>query len=197
MDKKDNPNKHKSPEIFTSLDLELNQNPEGAKIIQIGAVVGNIYTGEILERLSVFINPHEELLPFIIQLTKITQEDVDNGVTLEEAYGLLRDMHKRHSSFCNPITWGGGDSAELLAQLKKENPSFRDWCFGRRWIDTKTLYVTWRIANNKPPVGGLSKAMRNLGLQFKGHAHDATWDAENTFYTYVKLVKMMKSINQG
>src|SRR5665213_3459183 len=106
----------KQREIFTSLDLEMNQ-PSG-KIIQIGAVTGNIYTGEILERLSVFVNPKEELAPFIIELTKIKQEDVDSGLTLEEGYRLLQEMHVSHSAFCNPITWGGGDSVELVEQLK-------------------------------------------------------------------------------
>jgi inhibitor of KinA sporulation pathway (predicted exonuclease) len=178
-------------EIFTALDLELNQ-PSG-KIIQIGAVTGNIYTGEILERLSVYVNPKEEIATFITELTKIKQEDVDSGLTLEEAYRLLEEMHKSHQAFCNPITWGGGDSVELINQLKQENPSFQGWCFGRRWIDTKTLYVTWRLANQKPPTGGLSRAMANLGLQFRGQAHNAIWDAENTFYTYCKIVEIMKS----
>ena len=96
-------------EIFTSLDLEMN-NKEGKKIIQIGAVVGNITTGEILETLSIIVNPKEQLTDFIIGLTGITQNDVDNGVTLEEAYLKLKEMHLRHKSFINCITWGGGDS---------------------------------------------------------------------------------------
>jgi len=183
--------KYKQVEVFTALDLELNQPSN--KIIQIGAVTGNIYTGQILERLSVFVNPNEELNPSIIQLTKIKQNDVDSGLTLEEGYGLLQEMHESYKAFCNPVTWGGGDSAEILNQLKQENPNFQGWCFGRRWIDTKTLYVTWRLANQKPPTGGLSRAMTNLGLQFKGQAHNALWDAENTFYTYCKIIKMMES----
>jgi inhibitor of KinA sporulation pathway (predicted exonuclease) len=182
--------KNKSPELFTCIDLELNQPSN--KIIQIGAVVGNIYTGEVLERLSIFINPKEPLNPEITKLTKICQENVDHGFTLELGYNVLKKMHERNKSFCNPITWGGGDSIEILNQLKLENPKFQGWCFGRRWIDTKTLYVTWRLANQKPPTGGLSRAMANLGLSFQGQAHNALWDAENTFYTYCKLIKMMK-----
>ncbi len=187
-------NYHKSIEVFTALDLEMNK-PSG-KIIQIGAVTGNIYTGEVLERLSVFINPNEEIDPFITQLTKIKQDDINSGSTLEEGYRLLQKMHEKHKAFCNPITWGGGDSAEIINQLKKENPDFQGWCFGRRWIDTKTLYITWRIASQKPPKGGLSRAMANLGLQFKGQAHNAVWDAENTFYAYCKIVEMMKQFKE-
>jgi inhibitor of KinA sporulation pathway (predicted exonuclease) len=187
-------NKVKEPiKIFTSLDLELNQNKEtGPKIIQIGATVGDLSTGEILEKLSVFVNPNQILEPFIIELTKIKQQHVDNGVTLLEAYNKLKEMHRRHKSFVNTITWGGGDSQDLFRQLKEENPNFQDWCFGRRWIDAKTLYVSWRLANQQPPKGGLSRAMANLGLQFKGCAHRADDDAENTFYAYKKLVELFK-----
>ena len=68
-------------EIFTSLDLEMNQ--PSRKIISIGVVVGNIRTGNILEKLNVFVNPREKLITRIKDLTKITQEDVDSGYTLE------------------------------------------------------------------------------------------------------------------
>jgi DNA polymerase III alpha subunit (gram-positive type) len=178
--------------IFTSLDLELNQNPNGEKIIQVGAVVGDISTGEILERLSVFINPNETLEPFIIKLTKITQEQVDNGVTLEEAYNQLKSMHKRHKSFVNFIQWGHGDSQALLKQLKKENQNFEGWCGGRRDIDVKTLYVSWRLANESFPTGGLSRAMSNVKLQFKGQAHNALWDSENTFNMFRRMLELYK-----
>src|ERR1700688_4220861 len=97
-----------SIEIFTSLDLEMNQPSQ--KIISIGATIGNIKTGEILDKLHVFVNPNEELNPFIVELTKIKQSDVDSAGTLEEAYLQLKEMHEKHKSFCNPIVWGGGVS---------------------------------------------------------------------------------------
>jgi inhibitor of KinA sporulation pathway (predicted exonuclease) len=105
-------------EIFTALDLEMNQ-PSG-KIIQIGACVGNIVTGEILETLSLFVNPEELLSPFIVGLTGIKQQDVDTGLSLEEAYSKLKEFHIKHKSFMNPITWGGGDSQEILRQLREK-----------------------------------------------------------------------------
>ena len=79
-------------EIFTALDLEMNQPSK--KIIQIGACVGNISTGQIFEKLSVFVNPQERISSYITNLTKITQEDVDCGFTLEEAYRKLQKIMK-------------------------------------------------------------------------------------------------------
>lgn len=178
-------------EIFTSLDLEMNQ-PSGS-IVSIGAVIGNINTGQILDKLHVYVNPGEHLNPGITQLTKITQRDVDNGLSLEEAYLRLKRMHENYFSFVNCIVWGGGDSHELLKQLKEKNPNFTDWCFGRRWIDTKTLYISWRLANGKAIQGGLARSMTKAGLKFQGQKHNALDDAENTFRMYVKLLCLLKN----
>lgn len=191
-------------EIFTSLDLEMNQ--PSRKIIQVGAVVGNINTGQILERFSVFVNPKEKIAPSITELTKITQKDVDNGLTLEEAYYQLKAIHEKHDSFVNPITWGGGDSQEIFNQLVdrsfldrlfvrinlKHRPE-KDWCFGRRWIDTKTIFVSSRFANGKPIQGGLAKSLLKVGLRFNGQKHNALHDAENTFNMYRKLLDLLRN----
>lgn len=183
-------NVQKPIEIFTSLDLEMNQ-PSG-KIISIGAVVGNITTGQIFDKLHVFINPHEHINPFITNLTKITQEDVDSGLTLEEAYHKLKKMHENYGAFLNAICWGGGDSQELIKQLKQENPHFEGWCFGRRWIDVKTLFISYRLANLHQIQGGLARSMTKFGLSFQGQKHNARDDAENTFRFYCKLLQYLK-----
>lgn len=177
-------------EIFTSLDLEMNQ--PSRSIIQIGAVIGNVTTGQILDKISIFINPHERIANHIVELTKITQEEVDNGLELEEAYEKLKKMHEKYYSFINCITWGGGDSQELLNQLKKENPGFDGWCFGRRWIDAKTLFISWRLANSQPIQGGLARSMLKVGLRFNGQKHNAMDDAENTFHMYRRMLCFLK-----
>jgi DNA polymerase III alpha subunit (gram-positive type) len=62
-------------ELLVSMDLELNQ--PSRRIIQIGAVIGNIRTGEIVSRFDSKVSPNEELSPAIVRLTKIEQEEVD------------------------------------------------------------------------------------------------------------------------
>lgn len=177
-------------EIFTSLDLEFNQ-PSG-KIIQIGACVGNIVTGQVFDKLSVFVNPHEHLNPFITELTKIKDSDVRNAGTVEEGYRKLQRMHENYSAFINPLTWGGGDSQFLKEQLIAENPHFDGWCFGRRWIDVKTLFISWRFANAQPIQGGLARSMVKVGLAFNGQKHDAKDDAINTFHMYRAMLAKLK-----
>ena len=175
-----------------SLDLEMNQ-PSGT-IIQVGAVVGNLASGEILEEVSCFINPHETLSEYIIKLTNIKQHQVDCGVSLQEGYKVLQQLHTKYKCFRNSLCWGGGDSQELKQQLNY--PDDEMFLFGRRWIDAKTLYVSLRFASNQKHQAGLSKAMARLGLQFQGKKHNATVDAKNTFLIYKELLRRFKCSKQ-
>ncbi|PCI45854.1 MAG: hypothetical protein COB41_00250 [Proteobacteria bacterium] len=166
-----------------SLDLEFNQPSES--IIQIGAVVGNLSTGDILEELQIEINAKETLAPFIIKLTGISQDEVDNGETLLEGYNKLKDMFIRHDCFRNCLTWGGGDSQLLRSQLDLDDEMF---LFGRRWIDAKTLFVSHCFANDIKHQSGLAKSLTRVGLAFKGSKHNAKDDALNTFIIYRRLL---------
>lgn len=174
--------------IVTVIDLEMNM-PSG-KIIQIGAVRGLTETGQITDKLNIYVNPGEPIGPYITKLTGITDDDVVNACSLEEAYIQLCEFHK--GAFINCMTWGGGDAHHLKKQLNPEIFKQYPWPFGRRWIDAKTLYVAYRDANNKKVAGGLAKAMTKFGLRFDGRIHDALDDARNTFRIYIELIKRFK-----
>ena len=176
--------------LLVALDLEMNQ-PSGS-IIQIGAVMGNVETGEILSSFETKVNAREELSPAIIALTKIKQAEVDRAPPLIDAY---RDLSLWLAGYAehrvlNPVTWGGGDTETLRVQLGLELES---WAFGRRWVDAKTLYVAWRMAQGKEIAGGLAKSMTKLGLAFDGQKHNARDDAKNTFRMYRALLQQFQN----
>ena len=168
------------------LDLELNQ--PSRTIIQLGYVIGNVNTGDIMESVSRFIQVDEDVSERIQKLTGISQNDVDGGVTLADAYDEMLTLHGRYSCFINPVTWGGDDAGLLREQL----PKGAQWVFGRRWIDVKTIFIGYQVANKRPFLGGLSRSMRRLGLTFDGRTHDAVHDAVNTFRVLIKLLEMMR-----
>jgi inhibitor of KinA sporulation pathway (predicted exonuclease) len=197
-------NVERSPYIYTSLDLELN-NPE-YEIIQIGAMIGDIRTGEIFEKLSVIIHTSNKLceiddpkkgLTNIVQLTGITQEMVDKGISLEEGYKQLDKIHSRiyngFRPFRNCMTWGGGDSSHLKSELEKRGIKFSEkegpgmFCFGRRWIDIKSIFQFYQMAKGDKTRSGLAKSLRRFGMNFKGQKHDALDDAINTFLLACRL----------
>ena len=179
---------------ITCLDLELNQ-PSG-KIIQIGAVVGDTTNGDVIDRYRAYVDPGEPLQEFIITLTGITEQDIKTkGTDLLTAYKGLKEIHLRHDSFIYPLTWGGGDSAELLEQLPHDDSV--QWPFGRRWIDAKTIHVSKMIAEGKVLSGGLGTSMRSYNLKFQGRKHDALDDAENTWRIYYHMIYLMRHKNYG
>jgi len=171
------------------LDLELNQ--PSTKIIQVGYVIAN--PNEWLIKRSIYVNPHEKLDPRIIDLTGITQEQVDFGFELSDAYQeICRDVVS-FGCFINPVTWGGGDSEHLKKELGKGD----EFIFGRRWIDAKTLFVAWALANGKPPMGGLSSSLKKFRLKFEGKRHDALDDAYNTMRIFWELLKYFEPSRTG
>jgi inhibitor of KinA sporulation pathway (predicted exonuclease) len=176
-------------ELLVSIDLEMNQPSK--KIIQIGAVLGNVRTSELLSRFDVKVNPFETLDPRIVQLTGIKQCEVDAAGTLTQAYEQLNTWLAPHAEdrTLNPLTWGGGDSETLREQLGLQDER---WLFGRRWIDVKTIFVAWRMVQSKDIQGGLAKAMTKVGLAIHGRKHNATDDAANTFRMYCALLARFK-----
>ena len=169
-----------------SLDLELNQDPSsGPKIIEIGACVGDIFTGEVIESYSAFVNPQQKLLSIIVKLTSITQEQVDAGGTLAEAYLGMEALARKHDCLSIPIVWGAGDGYALRQEL----PAHIEWAFGKRELDVKAVFQAYQMAFNQKVQAGLAKAMTRLGLVFKGKKHRAVDDAINTFIIYCALLK--------
>lgn len=180
--------------LIVALDLEMNQ-PSG-RIIQIGAVIGDVRTGEILSRFDAKVNPLEELDPRIAKLTGISAEVVAAAAPLAAAGEAFKEWLDpfAETRTLNPLTWGGGDTETLREQLGCQDER---WHFGRRWIDVKTLYAAWRMAQGKDISGGLAKAMTKLKLAFQGRKHDALDDALNTFRMYRALLAEFRAQAPG
>ena len=170
--------------IVAAIDLEMNKPSN--KIIQIGLHIGDLLTGEAKISCSWNINPNEPIDPFITQLTGIRDIDVVAGFTLEQAYKDMCGHLAQYKPFMNPLTWGGGDAELLRNQLGLTDERF---VFGRRWIDVKTLYQSWRFSQNESIRSGLAKSMTRVGLKFEGTKHTAMDDASNTFRIYRELLK--------
>jgi inhibitor of KinA sporulation pathway (predicted exonuclease) len=192
---------------FLSLDLELNQPSD--KIIQIGAVVGDIHSGEIFEKFDRLVKIDEPLcldekICNIPKLTGITDEMLEkDGISLIDAYTDLAALHKKYQCFRNPIVWGGGDSKSLKEDLARLGHHFSSgfgvdkhlpmYCFGHRWLDVKSIYQVYCLMNNLPVQGGLAKSMTRLGLKFDGTKHNAMWDAYNTFLIAKEMFGKLKT----
>lgn len=177
---------------YCSLDLELNNKSDGSvpKIIQVGIAIGK---PNDIKTYSWYVNPQEPLVPFITELTGITEEVIaTQSVPLSQVAEELGNLLTQEKPFCNPITWGGGDAAELLQEFRDGGIDFP--FFGRRIVDVKTIFVFLEQVNGRSPKGGLRSAMNKYKCPFIGSAHRAEIDAYNTLRFYFALQERQKAL---
>jgi inhibitor of KinA sporulation pathway (predicted exonuclease) len=182
---------------YFSLDLELNNLNNGTtpKIIQVGVSIGSPVRPDDIKTFSWYLDPEEEITPFITKLTGITDEIIKeksvSHETVAEELGALININK---CFVNPVTWGQGDADELKAEFRERNIHFP--FFGRRIFDVKTLYVFNQMVQGKSPSGGLRKSMISYGLTFEGQSHRAEIDALNTLRFFFYFLEKQRKFEE-
>jgi len=177
---------------FLALDLELNQPSN--KIIQVGVAIGDkntLFKDYVVRKW--YIDPQEPVSEFINNLTGITDADIRaSACSHAQVARELGELINEHNVFINPVTWGGGDSVELLEEFRNNYAAFPH--FGRRWIDVKTWYTYLMLTRGKAPTGGLSSAMGYFKMSFNGQAHRADIDAANTLALFFKMLNRQASL---
>lgn len=177
-----------------SLDLEMSQ--PSRKIIQIGYIISNVKNQKTILTRSLIVNPNEELSPDIIKLTGITQDQVNNGSTLHQAYDQLVKDITQHNTHKHVFQWGL-DHYELRNQLGLK---WEDYIFRPRSHDIKSYYQLYQIVlPNGKTVTGLKQSLVNIGLTWNythGVQHDALADAHNTLLLFYHISDKMKKMNQ-
>jgi inhibitor of KinA sporulation pathway (predicted exonuclease) len=182
---------------YFSLDLELNNLNNGTtpRIIQVGVAIGSPLKSDDIKTFSWYLDPEEEITPFITKLTGIDnqlikEKAVPHQIVAEEL-GALININK---CFVNPVTWGQGDADELKAEFRERNIHFP--FFGRRIFDVKTLYVFNQMVQGKSPSGGLRKSMISYGLTFEGQSHRAEIDALNTLRFFFYFLEKQRKFEE-
>jgi inhibitor of KinA sporulation pathway (predicted exonuclease) len=182
---------------YFSLDLELNNLNNGTtpRIIQVGVSIGSPVRPDDIKTFSWYLDPEEEITPFITKLTGIDnqlikEKAVPHQIVAEEL-GALININK---CFVNPVTWGQGDADELKAEFRERNIHFP--FFGRRIFDVKTLYVFNQMVQGKSPSGGLRKSMISYGIDFQGQSHRAEIDALNTLRFFFYFLEKQRKFEE-
>jgi inhibitor of KinA sporulation pathway (predicted exonuclease) len=185
------------PQNFISIDLELNNKQDGTtpRIIQVGVSIGSPVRPDDIKTFSWYLDPEEEITPFITKLTGIDnqlikEKAVPHQIVAEEL-GALININK---CFVNPVTWGQGDADELKAEFRERNIHFP--FFGRRIFDVKTLYVFNQMVQGKSPSGGLRKSMISYGIDFQGQSHRAEIDALNTLRFFFYFLEKQRKFEE-
>jgi DNA polymerase III alpha subunit (gram-positive type) len=152
-------------------------------VIQIGAVLMS-KEFKIIDSFNIFIQPlttHRNQKAMAVN--KISEDTLATADTLQNALELFENFCKDTKMLG---AWGSYfDVAFLKEQYKK---IYKDWPFGYRSIDLKSIAI-WEFAKIDAPLsGGVFKACERLAIPFEGTAHDGLDDIKNTIKILQKLL---------
>ena len=176
------------------IDIETTDiSSEIGSVIQIGAIFFNDEFEEI-DSFSTYITPLDSHRnQKAMSVNKISEDTLKHSPTLNEALELFENfaLQKSENNKIRLAAWGAYfDIPFLRAQYKKIN---RDWPFGHKSVDLKSI-ATWELSKRNIPLnGGVEKTLRYLNLEFEGRQHDALADIKNSVRILKKIIAQEKT----
>lgn len=149
------------------------QGIQVSEIIEIGACMLNVKTGDIERKTSYLIRPRlSTISKFCTELTTITPELIKSkGIPFKDA------INKFKKEF-GPATrtwasWGYYDKAEIERECRRHGI---DYPMGRNHINAKNL---WALKNGLSEELGMIEALKYAGISHEGTHHRGDDDAVN------------------
>lgn len=142
------------------------------EIIEIGICTLDVATGQRLEKRSLLVKPERsQVSPFCTQLTTLTQEQVDQGISFAEACAILQsDYLSRERVWAS---YGDYDRAQFERQCRVRQIEYP---FGARHINIKTLFALYYGLSREV---GMARALEIAGIPLEGTHHRGDDDAWN------------------
>jgi inhibitor of KinA sporulation pathway (predicted exonuclease) len=152
-----------------------------SEIIEIGLAVVDIKTLEMSDNVSILVKPqNSKLSKFCTKLTTLTQEQVDKGITFEEACKILRkEFNSDNRTF---VSWGDYDRKMFERNSRDYGVKYP---FGPRHHNLKN---TFRLLHGLDTELGLDQALGFLGLKLQGTHHRGVDDAKNIANIFLNTV---------
>lgn len=156
----------------TCWDTPLPPSGQQNEIIEIGVCVLDVSTAELARKRSLLVKPqHSTVSPFCTQLTSLTQQQVDTGMTFDAACALLEEDYATKTHVWG--SWGSYDRKIFQVQCAGFGVPYP---FSEHYINIKWLF---NKLNKKHKQGGVAHAMTFAELTFEGTPHRGHDDAWN------------------
>lgn len=172
----------------TCWELPEVQGPnEISEIIEIGVAIVNIKELTILEKASILVKPQRsKVSKFCTKLTTLTQDQVDTGVTFQEAMSQLQTRFKsKDRTF---VSWGDYDRKMFERNCRDYSVHYP---FGPRHMNLKNSFTMLHGLEREP---GLDTALDLVGLPLEGVHHRGDWDAFNISKILTHTLKRFRGI---
>ncbi|SME49385.1 sporulation inhibitor KapD [Bacillus cereus] len=143
-----------------------------SEIIEIGAVVLNTETFEIVEEYQTFVKPvlFPTLSEYCLHLTTIRQDEVNNGKSIKDAMNEIASLYNKYD--CVFASWGFYDKKQFKQVCERFGV---DYPFGHLHINLKHQHGTW--IKQRPM--GMERALKRHHLPLEGIHHRGIDDARN------------------
>lgn len=154
-------------------------------VIEVGVCPVDSRSLRRLEKRSILVRPERSAVsPFCTNLTTLTPEQVDAGVTFREACRLLEaEYHSRDR------VWASfGDYDRKMIERQCADTGVR-YPFGPRHLNVKTLFA---LVRGLPHEVGLAQALDLAGLQLDGthhRGHDDAWNIAGVLCAVLKTAR--------
>lgn len=159
---------------------------EQSEIIEVGLCVLDAATCERIEKRSILVRPERSTISeFCTELTTLTAEDLDDGMSFAEACSVLRrEYDSRERLFAS---FGDYDRRQFERQCAELNVGYP---FGPTHLNVKNLAASvfgW------PHEDGLPTVLERLGLPLDGTHHRGHDDAWNIAAILAELLRGARS----
>lgn len=151
-----------------------NEPPRGQEneIIEIGICPLDVTTGNRLEKRSILVRPEKSTVSaYCTELTSLTGEQVEKGITFEEACFVLRKDYQSKKRVW--ASYGDYDRRQFEKQCRARDIAYP---FGPTHINVKNLFA---VVQRLPREVGMAEALGKLGFPLEGVHHRGEDDAWN------------------
>lgn len=195
--------KYFSRKYFFVLDFEANCVENGKlspqEIIEFPVVPVEAITGDILSKkiFHTYVKPeHHEITGFCTELTGISKETVEKGVSISKALEMFEEYLKENNFDDEDfviVTCGDWD---LRTCLKKEAKFKKLYLppYLRRFINIKDLF---RCILRGPGKIGMKGMLEYLGIELEGRHHSGIDDSKNIAKILSKIIQSGAFINRA
>jgi len=173
---------------YVVLDLEATcwvkgTRPGRQEVTEFGAVRVDGQTLELVSDFNSFVRPvaRPELSDFCIELTGITQADVDNAPVFPDAFAALQNwVGEADVRLC---TWGAYDVNQLKVDCRRH-----DFVFPERFESLWNLKKDFSAAHGLRPCG-MRRALAICEIPLVGRHHRGIDDARNIAKVMVRVIE--------
>jgi inhibitor of KinA sporulation pathway (predicted exonuclease) len=158
---------------------------QASDVIEIGLCPLDVGTLTRLDKRSILIRPERSTVsPFCTQLTTLTQEQVNAGVTFAEACAILEGEYR--SAELVWASYGDYDRKQIARQCGETGVRYP---FGPTHLNVKEMFAKVRKLPHKV---GMAQAVKMCGRTLEGTHHRGHDDAWNIAGVLVEVLQMAR-----